>query len=217
MADKILTDLTAAGTLDGTELVYGVQAGNSRKLTTQAIADLGGGSGGEDLTLYDEAGASDTFTSGSFSVQYKPVSITLAAGDIKFVPIPAAGGSPAIDPIFIVCQDLSCVRAMVRADYNNMHIGHLFAKFGTSGATTGYRLGWRSGSFGGTLFNQWWAYVGATLSSIATTYGGETTTPDVLDFIIGHSTDQGYFLGFSNNSATDEMTVQFTLVSYHAA
>jgi hypothetical protein len=40
MADKEIADLTAASALDGTELIHGVQSSNSRKITTQAIADL---------------------------------------------------------------------------------------------------------------------------------------------------------------------------------
>jgi len=43
MADKNTTALTAAGTLDGTELVPITQGGNSRKATAAAIAALGGG------------------------------------------------------------------------------------------------------------------------------------------------------------------------------
>lgn len=39
MADKELSDLTAAGTLDGTELLHVVQGGNSRKITPQDIID----------------------------------------------------------------------------------------------------------------------------------------------------------------------------------
>ena len=40
MADKEIDDLTAAGTLDGTELAHVVQSGNSRKATTLVIAGL---------------------------------------------------------------------------------------------------------------------------------------------------------------------------------
>ena len=45
MADKEISDLTTGGTLDGTELVHVVQSSNSRQVTTQDIADLGGGGG----------------------------------------------------------------------------------------------------------------------------------------------------------------------------
>lgn len=48
MADKTVPDLTAAATLDGTELVHVVQGGNSRKATTAAIAALAGGGGSVD-------------------------------------------------------------------------------------------------------------------------------------------------------------------------
>lgn len=40
MADKEISALTAASALSGTEVVHGVQGGNSRKITTQAIANL---------------------------------------------------------------------------------------------------------------------------------------------------------------------------------
>jgi hypothetical protein len=43
MSDQKLTDLSAAGALNGTELLYMVQAGNDVKVTAQAVADLGGG------------------------------------------------------------------------------------------------------------------------------------------------------------------------------
>lgn len=41
MADKEITDLTAAAKLDGTETIHGVQGGNSREIGTEAIAALG--------------------------------------------------------------------------------------------------------------------------------------------------------------------------------
>lgn len=40
MANVSISDLTAASTLDGTEVVHGLQGGNSRQITTQQIADL---------------------------------------------------------------------------------------------------------------------------------------------------------------------------------
>lgn len=40
MADTKLTDLTSAGALAGTETIYLVQSGNSRKSTAQSVADL---------------------------------------------------------------------------------------------------------------------------------------------------------------------------------
>lgn len=43
MADKTIGDLTEADTLDGTELVEIEQDGNSRKVTAQVLAELGGG------------------------------------------------------------------------------------------------------------------------------------------------------------------------------
>jgi hypothetical protein len=48
MSDQKLTDLSAAGTLDGTELLYMVQAGNDVKVTAQAVADLAAGGGAVD-------------------------------------------------------------------------------------------------------------------------------------------------------------------------
>lgn len=43
MADKAVGDLTPAGTLTGSEALHVVQSGNSRRTTTQAVADLAGG------------------------------------------------------------------------------------------------------------------------------------------------------------------------------
>lgn len=40
MADKEIANLAAAAALDGTELLHGDQGGNSRKITTKAIANL---------------------------------------------------------------------------------------------------------------------------------------------------------------------------------
>jgi hypothetical protein len=48
MSDQKLTDLSAAGTLDGTELLYMVQAGNDVKVTAQAVADLATAGGAVD-------------------------------------------------------------------------------------------------------------------------------------------------------------------------
>ena len=49
MSDKLISELSAASTLDGTELVPGDQSGGDVKITTQAIADLGGGSAGSPI------------------------------------------------------------------------------------------------------------------------------------------------------------------------
>lgn len=62
MADKEIGDLTAASALTGTETVHVVQGGNSRRTTTQGIADLaaGGATSLDDLTDVDlSAGVND--------------------------------------------------------------------------------------------------------------------------------------------------------------
>lgn len=46
MADKEISGLTAATTLDGTETLIVTQGGNSRRATSQQVADLGGGTTG---------------------------------------------------------------------------------------------------------------------------------------------------------------------------
>lgn len=46
MADKKISQLDAAGALDGSEAVAVVQSGANKKTTAQAIADLGGGGSG---------------------------------------------------------------------------------------------------------------------------------------------------------------------------
>lgn len=82
MADKAPSALTAAGALDGSEILHVVKAGNSRRTTAQAIADLGGGAGwdfdpplaasftltnsdGTNLTLADDADVGLTIDSGA--------------------------------------------------------------------------------------------------------------------------------------------------------
>lgn len=58
MAEVKISDLTAGTTLDGTELVPIVQGGTTVKVTTQNIADLGGGGGGGGLQgLYNVYGS----------------------------------------------------------------------------------------------------------------------------------------------------------------
>jgi hypothetical protein len=67
MADKKISALTAAGTLDGTELVPVVQSGSTVKTTTAAIAALGGG-GNTTVTQAITSGAA-------------PVDVTLPSDD----------------------------------------------------------------------------------------------------------------------------------------
>jgi hypothetical protein len=50
---RLITELTAAGALDGTELAWVEQGGAARKATTQDIADLGGAGGLTDGTVTD--------------------------------------------------------------------------------------------------------------------------------------------------------------------
>jgi hypothetical protein len=56
MADKQIGELTAAGALDGTELIHVVQGGNSRQSTTGDIAGLVG----DDGTIYDFGASFET-------------------------------------------------------------------------------------------------------------------------------------------------------------
>lgn len=72
MANLKISQLSAAGTLDGTELVEVVKGGSNVQTTAQAIADLGGGGGGGN----DKADALIT-VDGSHSGNY-----TLAAADL---------------------------------------------------------------------------------------------------------------------------------------
>lgn len=59
MANKRISELPLAASIDGTEKVEIVQAGVSKRTTAQDIADLGGGGGGSGITV-----GSTTITSG---------------------------------------------------------------------------------------------------------------------------------------------------------
>lgn len=76
MADLKISELSAAGALDGSELVEVVQSGVNVQTTTQDIADLGGG------------GGAVTSVNGDTGV------VVLGAGDIGFTP---GGGIAATD------------------------------------------------------------------------------------------------------------------------
>lgn len=64
MADTKISEMPAAGTLNGSETVAGLQNGDNVQITTQAIANLASGGGGfVDLLLSAAAGMSViTFT-----------------------------------------------------------------------------------------------------------------------------------------------------------
>lgn len=68
MADVKISQLTAASTLDGTEVVPIVQSGATKKTTTQDIADLASGGGYTVVT--------GTLAAGSTSLTLQDASIT---------------------------------------------------------------------------------------------------------------------------------------------
>lgn len=74
MADKKISQLPSASTLDGTEVVAGVQDGATKKITTQAIADLASGGGGSGFTI-----VTGTLTAGSTSLVLQDASITTSS------------------------------------------------------------------------------------------------------------------------------------------
>lgn len=108
MADKKVSAFDAAATLDGSELVDGVQAGGNVKITTQAIADLAGGAPGTsaliasaigvDLdTAGDTASTLSAFATGKFFVvdyclATNP-STDLTGGNFSVAVSSGAGGS----------------------------------------------------------------------------------------------------------------------------
>lgn len=97
MADKEISALTAVGTpLDGTELVHVVEGGNSRKATTQDIADLATPPAGyeagpptpptdADLATWDNQGTS-TNTDGTGVMIMKPQVDAVLHGKYKAAP-----------------------------------------------------------------------------------------------------------------------------------
>lgn len=70
MANRKISELTAAGALTGTELVEVVQGGVNKQTTTQDIADLGGGGGGGVTSVNGDSGPT----------------VNLNANDIPFTP-----------------------------------------------------------------------------------------------------------------------------------
>lgn len=83
MADKKISELTAAGALDGTELVGIVQGGTTVQTTTQDIADLGGGGGGGgDFVMMERQvlGANQTtITFATIDQQYEDLQVVVMA------------------------------------------------------------------------------------------------------------------------------------------
>lgn len=77
MANKELSGLTAASTLDGTESVYVVQGGNSRRATAQAIANL------KDVSAY--------LTIAAAAAVYQPLAAALTALATAFSAAAASG------------------------------------------------------------------------------------------------------------------------------
>lgn len=73
MADVKISQLTGALTLDGTEVLPGVQDGATVKITAQDIADLAGGGG---ASYTDVTG---TLTAGSTSLTLSDASITASS------------------------------------------------------------------------------------------------------------------------------------------
>ncbi len=72
MADKKIDQLPSASTLDGTEVVAGFQSNATKKITTQAIANLA--SGGASFT--DVTG---TLSAGSTTLTLQDASITTSS------------------------------------------------------------------------------------------------------------------------------------------
>lgn len=89
MPNTKTSDETAAGTLDGTELVRIVQGGNNRRTTAQLIADLGGGGG-----LFGQVlSATPTAASTGLSTWLNQGTASVADGTAGIVlTVPAAAG-----------------------------------------------------------------------------------------------------------------------------
>ena len=77
-ADTKISEMTAAGSLDGTEVVGGVQSGASVKITTQSIADLGAAGSGDDVSI-DGAGVSDPDFVSTGDIDFVDTSNTVTA------------------------------------------------------------------------------------------------------------------------------------------
>lgn len=76
MADKETSELTAASALTGAELVHVVQGGNSRRTTTQGIADLAAAAAEDVVTILVSDPNGDAITTGDGKAYY-PVPSTL--------------------------------------------------------------------------------------------------------------------------------------------
>jgi hypothetical protein len=74
MADKTTSALTAASTLDGTELVHVVQGGNSRKATTRALAQLAPAI----QSVTSSATVTPTFSNDQVNITAQAAGLTLA-------------------------------------------------------------------------------------------------------------------------------------------
>lgn len=97
MANKKISELTAAGALTGTELVELVQSGSNVRSTTQAIANLGGGAGTKviQLACSDETSA---LTTGTSKISFRmPYAMTLTAVRASLVTAQASGSIFTVD------------------------------------------------------------------------------------------------------------------------
>jgi hypothetical protein len=91
MANKKISELPLAGTLDGTEKVEIVQSGTNKQTTTQDIADLGGGGGGG--SIGGSSGSTDNALirangTGGATIQGSSVTVD----DNGVITAPAGGG-----------------------------------------------------------------------------------------------------------------------------
>lgn len=111
MADQKISDMDAAATLDGTELVESVQSGVNVQTTTQDIADLGGGGGDVATdTIFDTKGDLVAATGADAAVKVPAGTnghvLTADSAQTAGVKWAAAAGSVAADAIFDAKGDL---------------------------------------------------------------------------------------------------------------
>lgn len=131
MADTKTSDETAAGTLDGSELIRIVQGGAMRRATAQEIADLGGGGGGglysgsiSSVPTSAGTGLSTWLNQGTATIADRANGITLANASLGGTDSAACRRkAPALSPPYTVSALLGLTASTIGATQNGLSAG----------------------------------------------------------------------------------------------